>query len=406
MVPETGKVVAVSGWTSGEHGGALWPVVHAAPVCTGLSVVEVWPRLRELGTAWAWQWAHVFDCVGADGGAYWLWYFPERTSVVMGILYVWGGGVWSPCVCIFHIIFLGRSQQYRGPAWSNPVTSKGKAWLTLSAGKGAIGCEQACASWRWQEMHAFLTCLAMRLRPIIQNSLRKEDIICGTPACFNKRCWNLVKRTLKWHLGRIMGCFSAWDNAENCNRPCIRNKPSSPRNGVNLASADVLGIGRPSFKALISTADSCCCTLRMSWYLAHFSSSKVKSLVSCLSTRVSLRLLMYLRTQATTRIALVKLPHLSTSNILSLTSRDCWWTVATLEAPGILNNYFSTNQMSSTYSPQWRVYSTISNKDIKLVLKEINRLWVIQLKISKLLYQQIQVSKIYRPINLHLHLAF
>ena len=148
--------------------------------------------------------------------------------------------------------FLGRSQQYRGPAWSNPVTSKGKAWLTLSAGKGAIGCEQAGASWRWQEIHAFLTCLAMRLKPIIQNSLRKEDIICGTPACFNKQCWNLVKRTLKWHLGRIMGCFSAWDNAENCNRPCIRNKPSSPRNGVNLASADVLGIGRPSFKALIS----------------------------------------------------------------------------------------------------------------------------------------------------------
>ena len=91
---------------------------------------------------------------------------------------------------------------------------------------------------------------------------------------------------------------------------------------------------------------------------------------------------------------------------IGLLSRDCWWTVATLEAPGILNNYFSTNQMSSTYSPQWRVYSTISNKDIQLVLKEINRLWVIQLKISKLLYQQIQVSKIYRPINLHLHLAF
>ena len=104
MVPEPGKVIAVSGWTSGEHGGALWPVVHAAPVCTGLSVVEVWPRLRELGTAWAWQCTHVFDCVGADGGAYWLWYFPERTSVIMGIVYVRGVGVWSPCVCIFHII--------------------------------------------------------------------------------------------------------------------------------------------------------------------------------------------------------------------------------------------------------------------------------------------------------------
>ena len=32
MVPEPGIVVAVSGWTSGEHGGALWPVVRAAPV--------------------------------------------------------------------------------------------------------------------------------------------------------------------------------------------------------------------------------------------------------------------------------------------------------------------------------------------------------------------------------------
>ena len=51
MVPEPGIVVAVYGWTSGEHGGALWPVVRAAPVCTGLSVVEGWPRLWELGTA-------------------------------------------------------------------------------------------------------------------------------------------------------------------------------------------------------------------------------------------------------------------------------------------------------------------------------------------------------------------
>ena len=104
MVLEPWIVVAVSGWKSGEHGGALWPVVRTAPVCTGLSVVEVWPQLRELETAWAWQWAHVFDCVGADGGAYWLWYFPEKTSVIIGIVYVGGVGVWRPCGCISHII--------------------------------------------------------------------------------------------------------------------------------------------------------------------------------------------------------------------------------------------------------------------------------------------------------------
>ena len=125
MVPEPGKVVAVSGWTSGEHGGALWPVVHAAPVCTGLSVVEVWPRLRELGTAWAWQWAHVFDCVGADGGAYWLWYFPERTSVIMGIVYVGGVGVWSPCVCIFHIIITDVGTGEWAWQWAHVLDSVG-----------------------------------------------------------------------------------------------------------------------------------------------------------------------------------------------------------------------------------------------------------------------------------------
>ena len=138
MVPEPRIVVAVSGWTSGEHGGALWPVVRAAPVCTGLSVVEGWPRLRELGTAWAWQWAHVFDCVGADGGAYWLWYFHERTSVIMGIVYIGGVGVWSPCVCIFNIIIpdVGTWTWQRAAAlsewawqWAHVLGSVGPEWL-------------------------------------------------------------------------------------------------------------------------------------------------------------------------------------------------------------------------------------------------------------------------------------
>ena len=40
---------------------------------------------------------------------------------------------------------------------------------------------------------------------------------------------------------------------------------------------------------------------------------------------------------------------------IGLLSRDCWWTVATLEAPGILNNYFSTNQMSSTMTTLYAI---------------------------------------------------
>ena len=212
--------------------------------------------------------------------------------------------------------FLGLSQQNKGPAWSKPATANGNAWETLSAGKGGIGWEQGCESWRWQETHDLFTCLAIRRTLIIQNPFPKEAMIRGTPACFNKWCWKRTKRTLRWHWGKIMGCFSARDNAENCKRPWTLTNPSVSIKGVNFASADDLDTGRPSSKALISSANSYLCTHWMSLNLASVSSSNVNS-----PWRRSgdLELAMKRSIQATTRIAFHRLSHLSTSRSFSFT---------------------------------------------------------------------------------------
>ena len=141
-------------------------------------------------------------------------------------------------------------------------------------------------------------------------------MIRDTPACFNKWCWKRTRRTLRWHLGKIMGCFSARDNAENCKRPWTLTNPSVSIKGVNFASADDLDTGRPSSKALISSANSYLCTHWMSLNLALVSSSNVN-----LPWRRSgdLEFAMKRNIQATTRIAFDRLPHLSTSRSFSFT---------------------------------------------------------------------------------------
>ena len=113
-----------------------------------------------------------------------------------------------------------------------------------------------------------------------------------------------------------MGCFSARDNAENCKRPWTLTNPSVSIKGVNFASADNLDTGRPSSKALISSANSYLCTHWMSLNLALVSSSNVNS-----PWRRSgdLEFAMKRNIQATTRIAFDRLPHLSTSRSFSFT---------------------------------------------------------------------------------------
>ena len=139
----------------------LW---YALLLCTGLSVIEVWPRLPRfrdrLGVAVgprAWQcgnwltrvfsqehlhlygyrirrgfgrvkplcifsilsrmWVHGEDSVqqlsvswrGSGCTCLTVWELTDlgvftRISIIMGIVYIWVLGVWSPCVYIFHII--------------------------------------------------------------------------------------------------------------------------------------------------------------------------------------------------------------------------------------------------------------------------------------------------------------
>ena len=215
----------------------------------------------------------------------------------------------------------GKSQQYRGPAWSKPVTANGKDWVTRRSGKGLIGCWQGDESWRLQSTHSLLTRFAKRRTPKIQNWFLREEIIADTPACFIRECWNLVSNRVKWDLGRIMGCFSSQDNWENCSRPWTRKNPSSATKGLNLTRGEHLGILRPFLNASSSAEKSFPCSARIKHCLAGWSSSNDKSPFS-LSAGEDFKFWLTRCTQATTRMAFVKVPHRSIGNTGGTGSHD------------------------------------------------------------------------------------
>ena len=130
------------------------------------------------------------------------------------------------------------------------------------------------------------------------------------------KCWNRINRTAKWLLGMRIGCFSSGGNEENCNLPCTLNKPSSSRYGVSRAKGEDLATRWPRCKALTSAANSCCWTCWMRTCRACCISSYDTS-PSLRSSCLCLELKMKRKTHATTRIAFVSLPHLSTWNTFS-----------------------------------------------------------------------------------------
>ena len=167
----------------------------------------------------------------------------------------------------------GESQVNTGPAWSRPVTANGVAWLTLTSGRGLIGCPQATVSCFWHETHSFLTRLAIRLTPTIQTVFLRAEIMAETPPCFMRTCWNLVNNKAKCDFGRMIGCFSSQDKGERCNRPWTRRRPSSAINGVNFTIELLLGTERPCLRAASSVAYWSSWTHWINWCLAAWSSS-------------------------------------------------------------------------------------------------------------------------------------
>ena len=195
----------------------------------------------------------------------------------------------------------GKSQQYRGPAWSKPVTANRKDWVTRRSGKGLIGCWKGEESWRLQCTHSLLTRFAKRRTPKIQKWFLREEIIADTPACFIRECWNLVNNRVKWDLGRIMGCFSSQDNWVNCSRPWTRKNPPSATKGLNLTRGEHLGILRPFLNASSSAEKAFSCSARIKHCLAAWSSSNDKSPFR-LSVGEDFKFWMKRCTQATTRL--------------------------------------------------------------------------------------------------------
>ena len=195
----------------------------------------------------------------------------------------------------------GKSQQYKGPAWSKPVTANGKDWVTRRSGKGLIGCWQGDESWSLQCTHSLMTRFAKRRTPKIQNWFLRKEVIVDTPVCFIRECWNLVSNRVKWD--RIMGCFSSQDNWENCSRPWTHKNPSS---ATNLTRGEHLGILQPFLSASSLAENVFSCSAWTKHCLTAWSSSNDKS---PFHLSASEEFWMKRCTQATTRMAFVKVPH-------------------------------------------------------------------------------------------------
>ena len=193
--------------------------------------------------------------------------------------------------------------------------ANGTACLTLRSGNGGIGWWPAGASCLWQSKHIFFTLLAIRLTPIIQNWFLSEVNMVATPACFNNSWWNLTIKTDRWHLGKIMGLRSSYDSSLYWSLPRTRSKPSESMKGLCFAIEEPLWTAQPFLRASNSRANSNSWTFWMSFNFSNWSSLNVNS-PDCF-TDSCLRLPRKRYTQATTRIALLKEPHLSTSNVTS-----------------------------------------------------------------------------------------
>ena len=153
----------------------------------------------------------------------------------------------------------GESQVYTGPAGPRPVTANGVAWLTLTLGKGLIGCPRATVSYLWHDIQSFLTRIATctRLSPTIQNVFLRAEIMAETPPCFMRTCWNMVNKRANWEYGRIIKCFSSQDKDEWCNRPWTRRRPSSAITGVSFPIEIHMRTEWPCLRATNSLAYGC-----------------------------------------------------------------------------------------------------------------------------------------------------
>ena len=216
----------------------------------------------------------------------------------------------------------GKSQQYRGPAWSKPVTANGKDWVTRRSGKGLIGCWQGEESWRLQCTHSLLTRFAKLRTPKIQKWFLRDEIIADTPACFIRECWNLVNNRVKWDLGRIMGCFSSQDNwrtvadLERARTHPLLQRDSTWQEENTWESYDLSSM-HPVRQRKHSPVQHGSNT---AWQAA-WSSSNDKSPFR-LSVGEDFKFWMKRCTQATTRMTLVKVPHRSSGNTGGSGSHD------------------------------------------------------------------------------------
>ena len=120
---------------------------------------------------------------------------------------------------------------------------------------------------------------------------------------------------------RIMGCFSSQDNWENCSRPWMHKNPSSATKGLNLTRGELLGILRPFLNASSSAEKAFSCSARIKHCLATWSSSNDKTPFR-LSVGEDFKFWIKRCTQATTRMAFVKVLHRSSGNTGGTGSHD------------------------------------------------------------------------------------